>query len=279
MSVLERPAADRRRSPSPYRCPGRGGKWSTRVLGWNPGMRPSVTANSTGSHPTRPMQVLRGIAISPGIALGPVVVLDPRGLRCPPFDRRGGRRRTGAAGPGLEAARGGAGRDEAEVQPAGARVCRHPGGPQPDDRGSDFAAPGPQSHRAGTDRGGARHTRGARGLRVAPRAVDESHLAARAADLRDIQTRILRHLIGERPESFQDALARRDRPDARPEPQRSGGPGPRAGPRLRDRGRGPFQSHRDRGRRPGDPRRGRDGALPGSCCHCAWRSWTATMVW
>ena len=30
------------------------------------------------------MQVLRGIAISPGIALGPVVVRDPRGLRLPP---------------------------------------------------------------------------------------------------------------------------------------------------------------------------------------------------
>ena len=30
------------------------------------------------------MQVLRGIAISPGIAVGPVVVLDSRGLRLPP---------------------------------------------------------------------------------------------------------------------------------------------------------------------------------------------------
>jgi phosphotransferase system enzyme I (PtsI) len=30
------------------------------------------------------MQVLRGIALSPGIALGPVVVRVPRGLRLPP---------------------------------------------------------------------------------------------------------------------------------------------------------------------------------------------------
>ena len=37
--------------------------------------------------------------------------------------------------------------------------------------------------------------------------LTESHLAARAADLRDIETRYLDHLIGERPESFQDALA------------------------------------------------------------------------
>ena len=34
-----------------------------------------------------------------------------------------------------------------------------------------------------------------------------SHLSARAADVRDIEARILSHLIGELPESFQDELA------------------------------------------------------------------------
>ena len=80
MSVLGRLTADRRaaqrRSLSRRRWPARGGQLSTRVIAWNPGMRSSVSANSTGSLPTRPMQVLRGIAISPGIASGPIVVLD-----------------------------------------------------------------------------------------------------------------------------------------------------------------------------------------------------------
>ena len=31
-----------------------------------------------------PMHVLRGIAVSPGIAVGPIVVLDTRGIRLPP---------------------------------------------------------------------------------------------------------------------------------------------------------------------------------------------------
>ena len=46
-------------------------------------MRPSATVNSTSRPTSQPMQVLRGIAISPGIALGPVVVLDRRGLALP----------------------------------------------------------------------------------------------------------------------------------------------------------------------------------------------------
>ena len=33
---------------------------------------------------TSPMHVLRGIAVSPGIAVGPILVLDPRGMRLPP---------------------------------------------------------------------------------------------------------------------------------------------------------------------------------------------------
>jgi len=64
------------------------------------------------------MQVLRGIAISPGIALGPVVVLDHRGLRLP---SRSIRTASVAAelerlDRGLNAARDEAGRDEAEAR-------------------------------------------------------------------------------------------------------------------------------------------------------------------
>src|SRR5262245_40865258 len=31
-----------------------------------------------------PMRAFRGIPVSPGLAIGPVVVVDPRGLRLPP---------------------------------------------------------------------------------------------------------------------------------------------------------------------------------------------------
>ena len=108
-----------------------------------------------------------------------------------------------------------------------------------------------------------------------------SHLAARAADLRDIQARILAHLIGERPRAVAKRARRADdRSDARPDPKRGCGTGPAAGARIRHRGRGPLQPHGDRGRRPGDPRRGRAGAVPGSCPpRAVWPSWTATRAW
>ena len=51
----------------------------------NDGMPPPGTLISTPD-PTpmaAPMHVLRGIAVSPGIAVGPIVVLDPRGIRLP----------------------------------------------------------------------------------------------------------------------------------------------------------------------------------------------------
>src|SRR5262249_42569107 len=61
-----------------------GGESSRGTAFWDPGMRPSATANPTTRLGTQPMQVLRGIAISPGIAQGPVVVLDRHGLALPP---------------------------------------------------------------------------------------------------------------------------------------------------------------------------------------------------
>src|SRR4051812_38661876 len=44
----------------------------------------SSNPNSDPAPAPAPMQVLRGIAVSPGIAIGPVLVLDSRGVRLPP---------------------------------------------------------------------------------------------------------------------------------------------------------------------------------------------------
>ncbi len=155
------------------------------------------------------MQVLRGIAISPGIALAPVVVRDPRGLRLPP--------RSIAAGAvaaewerldrGLEAARDEAGRHGAE---AGTRL-----GPQY----ADILTAHSRMIADPTLRRDARRLIEQEQIR-AEHAVAEvlegyaarleqlagSHLAARAADVRDIQGRILSHLLGERPEMVAEDL-------------------------------------------------------------------------
>ena len=58
---------------------------STRALqsgAWNGGRGHRGRAPPTRRH--LPMQVLKGQAVSAGIAIGPVVVLDPRGMRLPP---------------------------------------------------------------------------------------------------------------------------------------------------------------------------------------------------
>jgi phosphotransferase system enzyme I (PtsI) len=156
------------------------------------------------------MQVLRGIAVSPGIAQGPVVVVDPRGLRLPPRS---------IAAPavqgellrlyrGLDAARTEASQDEAEARtrlgPQYADIlaahCRMIADPtlrnearqliEADQIAAEHAVLEVlEGHATGLER------------------LTDSHLAARAADVRDIEARILAHLIGERPQSFQEDLA------------------------------------------------------------------------
>ena len=173
-------------------------------------MRRSVRANPTGALLTRPMQVLRGIAISPGIAVGPVVVLDPRGLHLPPrsiaepavaseqerLDR------------GLEAARAGAGQDEAEVR---TRL-----GPQYAEilaahsrMIADPALRRETSQLIEQQRIPAEHAvvEILEGYALRLERLTASHLAARAVDIRDIQARILSHLIGERREPLPNGLA------------------------------------------------------------------------
>src|SRR5262249_21232574 len=70
--------------------PARRARWApaggppTRAFPRDLRMRPPAKANLTASPPAKPMLVLRGMAVSPGIAVGPVAVVDPRGLYLPP---------------------------------------------------------------------------------------------------------------------------------------------------------------------------------------------------
>jgi phosphotransferase system enzyme I (PtsI) len=150
------------------------------------------------------MQVLRGIAISPGIALGPVVVRDPRGLRLPP--------RSIAAGAvpaewerldhGIDAARHEASRDEAEARTrlgpqyadilaAHSRMIVDPS-LRRDARQLIEREQIPAEHAV---------LEVLEGHAARLEQLTGSHLAARAADVRDIEGRILDQLSGARPET------------------------------------------------------------------------------
>jgi phosphoenolpyruvate-protein phosphotransferase (PTS system enzyme I) len=156
-------------------------------------------ANRPGAPKSLTMQSLRGIAVSPGIAIGPVRVLDPKGLRPPlravflegvpaEFDR---------LDRALELAK-----VDAEVAELEARKRI---GPQY----ADILAAHARMIDDPTLRGDAR-CRIERDLVSAEHAVSEvleghavklagmrdSHLAARAADVRDIQQRILAQFLG-----------------------------------------------------------------------------------
>ncbi len=159
---------------------------------------------------TAPMQVLRGIAVSPGIAIGPVLVLDSRGVRLPP-------RRIDAGAVAAELARLDDGLNAAVSEAAQAeQEARLRLGPQYADilaaHGRMIADP---TLRADTqalvrrDQIAAEHALievlEAHAVRL--ERLTDSHLAARAADVRDIETRILGQLIGQRPKSVLDELA------------------------------------------------------------------------
>jgi len=181
---------------------------------WESGMRPLATPkqNSDGAprsvdpsspgfgSPTSPMEVLTGIAVSSGIAIGPVVVLDQKGLILPSrptgsFDLDTEIARLERS---LEAARAEANQAETEAR---TRI-----GPQYADilmaHASIISDP--------TLRMEARE-RIEKQLIPAEHAIHEvlesyvsrlesltdPHLAARAADVRDIRDRILSQLLGE----------------------------------------------------------------------------------
>lgn len=173
----------------------------------------SLASNVAKAEPSpcaiAPMQILKGQAVSPGIAIGPVVVLDPRGQRLPPrliaadaiaselerLDR------------GLDAAHTAACRDESEAR---TRL-----GPQY----ADILAAHCRMISDPTLRASARniieqdHTSAEHAVRdVLDKLVSRleqltgSHLSARAADVRDIESRIVSHLLGELPKPLEDEL-------------------------------------------------------------------------
>ncbi len=155
------------------------------------------------------MQTLRGIAVSPGIAIGPALVLDPRGPRLP-------RRAIAAASvdaelerleQSLELARA-----EAELAEAEARQRL---GPQYADILAAHAQmiADPTLRREArakieNDRIAAEHAvcEVLDGYAARLERLTDSHLAARAADVRDIQRRVLDQLQGQAPSAVLKAL-------------------------------------------------------------------------
>jgi phosphotransferase system enzyme I (PtsI) len=183
---------------------------STCVLQPGPGARVVPIADVAPLARSMPMQVLQGQAVSAGIAIGPVIVLDPRGMRLPP------RSITPESIPaelerldrGLDAARNAASQDETEAR---TRI-----GPQY----ADILAAHCRMITDPTLRADARkiieeeHTSAEHAvIDVLDKLVSRleqlsgSHLSARAADVRDIEARIVCHLKGELPKSFQEELA------------------------------------------------------------------------
>ena len=126
-----------------------------------------------------PMQVLRHRR-QPGIAIGPVHVLDSRGMQLPPQDRRGGGRRRAPALTRAWSRRNGATQAEQQARAGLDPVRRHPGGSWPHDADPTLRAD-TQARSAGRS---PRNTRpdyvGARGP---PGRLTDSHLAA-ARDMR-----------------------------------------------------------------------------------------------
>jgi phosphoenolpyruvate-protein phosphotransferase (PTS system enzyme I) len=173
-------------------------------------MRPSATGNPTTRPNSQPMQVLRGIAISPGIAVGPVVVLDRRGLALPTraIARESVACELARLDRGLESARAAVEQDAVEVRdrlgPQYAEILTA--------HGRMIADPVLQHETRGLverDEISAEHAvlEVLEGYAARLERMAGSHLAARAADLRDIEARILGQLIGGRPEPLQAGLA------------------------------------------------------------------------
>ena len=145
------------------------------------------------------MHTLQGIAVSPGIAIGPVRVLDPRGLRPSPravspdcvaaefdrLDRALELARDDARAAELEARRR-IGPEHADILAAHARMIDDPT-LRRDARG-----------RIERDLVGAEHavSEVLEGHANRLAGLSDSHLAARAADVRDIQQRILAQFLG-----------------------------------------------------------------------------------
>ncbi len=147
------------------------------------------------------MKVLRGIAVSPGLAIGPTVVFDPHGMHLPPrgIDPNTVTLQLERLERALEAARAEA---EAAAQEARDRIA-----PQYADilvvharMIADPTLRNDSRQRIAAERIAAEHAvREVLDIHAARlECLNDAFLAARAADVRDIQRRILGHLAGER---------------------------------------------------------------------------------
>ncbi len=178
----------------------------------NPGMQPTAFSNSPRDqeHDASLMRVVKGIAVSPGIAIGPVAALDPQGLRLP-------HRKIAPDAVEAELARLDAGLDASGRLAADAEAdarCRL--GPQY----ADILAAHARMISDATLRADARARIEQQGISAEHAVIEvlealasrldqlsDPHLSGRAADVRDIEGRIVGQLIGQRPQSFQDDLA------------------------------------------------------------------------
>ncbi len=211
------------------------------------------------------MEIKRGIPVSPGVAIGPALVLDTEGFRIPQRfvdgDQTPGRARAAAEPPCSRCRR--SPREAADHQrQARQAIWRHLRRPclahgrsraRPRDRTLDPRA----GHAAeyAVSRVIRRHAK-------ALESLDRGSFMLRAADLFDIEKCILRNLLGQRRELLQPSEAAGRRPGPRSDAQRNGVAGSRARSRLRHRSRRPGQPHRHHGRRPRNPRRRRHRQIP-----------------
>ncbi len=231
------------------------------------------------------MQTLRGIAVSPGIAIGPALVLDPHGLRLPP-------RAVAAEAVAAELDRLDRGLDSARAEAEAAEAeARERLGPQYADilaaharmiadptlrrDARDRIERRPRRRRARRLRGPRRPRRPARrhgrlapgrpGRRrprhpaADPRPVPRARRPARVPDDTDGPIVVLAHDLS---------------------PSETAGLDPALRARLRHRERRPGQPHGDRRRGAGDPRRRRPGQVPRpGPAQPDRRSSTATRGW
>jgi phosphotransferase system enzyme I (PtsI) len=156
------------------------------------------------------MRQLRGVAVSPGVAIGPVLTLEPSGLALPPRHVEPGQvaaelDRLDAA---LEAAR-----REAEAAEDDARKRLGPQYAEILDAHARMVAD-PMLRRSARERIEAESIAAEHAVREVLEelanklaALADPHLAARAADVRDVEARILERLAGGRRPDPLDALA------------------------------------------------------------------------
>lgn len=193
-----------------------------RLAGPPPGApdQPSPSGRHSWGPPARPvsplmtMHTLRGIAVSSGVAIGPALVIDPRGPRLP-------HRAIAAEAVAAELERLDRGlslaRTEAEAAEASARARL---GPQYADilgaHAQMIADPTLRNEarrRVAHNRISAEHavTEVLHDHAAKLEAIADPYLAARAADVRDIEQRILFQLSGQRPAAVMDQVGEPDR--------------------------------------------------------------------